>query len=121
MAKEDTWEIKNMKYVFENLNDQRRIPLIDVTWDKIKPKENFSVSNLPINFSAHEQIKTQNAFERWYKNFIKNWGTEGDLVEVRPSYWKLQGNKQWDEEYKRGVDSISRYYDEKGSGGYTGD
>jgi hypothetical protein len=119
-----------MKYVFESLSEQKRIPLSEVTWDDVSPKRDPDLPkwkwqkdtvDLPNDFQSSEQFRSEAGFERWYRDFTKRWGTDGELVETRPTYWKLEGNTEWDKAYKRGTDAVSRYYDEKGSGGFTGD
>lgn len=119
-----------MKYVFEALSEQKRIPLSKVTWDQIEPKKDPDAPkwqwqkdtvDLPNDFMSSEQLKSMEGFERWYRDFIKRWGTTGELVETRPTYWKLEGNTQWDEASERGSKSVSKYYDDKPSGGFTGD
>jgi len=119
-----------MKYLFEDLNEQKRIPLKDVKWEDVKPvidpnapkwKWQKDSVDLPNDFMSSEQLKFEQGFERWKRDFIKRWGTDGELVETRPTYWKLEGNKEWDEAYERGSSAVSKYYSDKPSGGFTGD
>jgi len=105
-----------MKYLFESLEDQKKVPLEDITWNDIKP-----FAWLPYDFSSSEEITSEFGFDRWYKRFINKWETEGLLVEIRPNKWKLEGNKKWDEYVEISSEQISKYYRDKPSGGYTGD
>jgi len=120
-----------MKYLFESTDEQRRVPLAKATWDKIEPQINPDAPkwewqkdtvDLPNDFMSSSRIKGADQFERWYTKFVKEWGIEGELVETRPTFWKLEGNQKWDEAFERGADSVSRFYDKgSGKGNYTGD
>jgi len=119
-----------MKYVFEALSEQRRIPLSKVTWDKVEPIIDPNrpkwywqkdTVDMPYDYMSSNQFKGHDAFENWYRKFVEEWGTDGELVETRPTYWKLEGNKKWDEAYEKGSKAVSQYYDEKKSGDFTGD
>lgn len=114
-----------MKYLFESLDDQREILLNEVTWDDIMPDPELPEWQqkvlLPYDFMSNEEITSNFGFRRWYNNFIKIWGTQGILVEVRPNVWKLKENAKWDAADEEGSKGVSKYYDSKKSGGYTGD
>jgi len=119
-----------MKYLFESTDDQKRIPLSKLTWDKIAPvldpdapkwKWQKDTVDLPSDFMTSTRIQGDVQFERWFNRFVKDWGTDGELVETRPTYWSLVGNKKWDEASKRGSDSVSNFYSDKKSGDYVGD
>lgn len=119
-----------MKYLYEALEEQRRIPLSKLSWDKIEPiidpntpkgKWQKDTVDLPSDFMSSSRIKGDDQFERWYQKFVKRWGTDGELVETRPTYWSLQGNTKWDEASDEGSSSVSKFYSDKQSGDYVGD
>jgi hypothetical protein len=116
-----------MKYVYESLDEQKRIALDSVTWDAIEPiddpmsKWTNDKVNLPNTIASYYVIRSREAFEDWYESFTDKWGVEGELVEIRPNHWEIKGNKKWDKIAEIEANSISSYYDNKGSGGYTGD
>jgi hypothetical protein len=120
-----------MKYLFESTDEQRRIPLSKASWEKIEPKIKPDAPkwewqkdtvDLPNDFMSSSRIKGHDQFERWYQKFVEQWGIDGELVEARPTFWKLEGNSKWDEASERGSDSVSKFYgDNRGIGNYTGD
>jgi len=119
-----------MKYLYEALEEQRRIPLSKLSWDKIAPevypdapkgKWQKDAVDLPKDFMSSSRIKGEEQFERWFQKFVKEWGIEGELVETRPTFWSIVGNTKWDNESETGSDAVSRFYGDKRSGDYVGD
>jgi len=119
-----------MKYLYEALEDQRRIPLSKATWEKVEPvidpnapkwKWQKDTVDLPSDFMSSSRIKGHDQFERWYRKFAKNWGIEGELVETRPTFWSIHGNGKWDKASEQGSDNVNNFYKDKKSGDYIGD
>ena len=117
-----------MKYLFENLEEQKSIPLSNVTWDDVKPFKDPNIkgwqkdsTDLPYDFMSSRRIDNEDEFKTWYQKFVKLWGNEGELVETRPTFWSLVGNSQWDKAYEKGSEELTKYYRDKQSGGFTGD
>ena len=107
-------------------NEEIRIPIINLTWEKVKPIKSVSVK-LPHDFMSSNIIKTDIQFQEWYKEFIKRYGNEGELVGKPNSYgdmqWLVEGNDIWDKSAKQGSDAVSKWYKHGGSGQgqYKGD
>lgn len=119
-----------MKYLFERLDEQRRIPLADATWEDVKPiidstlpaqKWQKTTVDMPKDFMSSREFRGEIAFNNWKEDFIDEWGSEGELVEVRPTYWKIFGNSKWNEAFRQESRGVSDYYAEKKSGEFTGD
>jgi hypothetical protein len=119
-----------MKYLYESIEEQKRIPLSKLTWDKIAPEIDTNAPkwkwqkdtvDLPKDFMSSSRIKGEDQFETWFQKFVKEWGTEGELVETRPTYWSLVGNRKWDNESELGSNAVSKFYGDKRSGDYVGD
>lgn len=119
-----------MKLVRESINDEIEdisFSLKNLTWDDIKPEEkkdywgNPIYVNVPHDFMSSESLSAEVQFNRWYKEFIKRYGTEGELFKTRSNNFDIRGNEKWDKAKEKGKDSVMKFYANKKSGDYIGD
>ena len=109
-----------MKLVRESLSEETHIPLASLSWNDIEEPDKKYI-NVPQDFMTSSSLYTEAGFNRWYKEFIEIWGTEGYLVKWKDNSYELKNNLMWDlAKEKRGA-GVAKYYSDKKGGGYAGD
>lgn len=106
----------------EGFTSNQSFPIKSIKFSDIK--DLTSNIALPKDFNTNTNIRTEEDFNRWKGNFIKNYGSEGQLVFGKHkvgSEWEgfeIQNNQKWNKSKEQGSEAMKDYY---GKRKYTGD
>jgi len=106
-----------------NESKEIRIPLSEITWGDVEHLMTGEYTKrllIPSDGMSSTEIRSENDFDWWKKEFTERYGEKGDVI-IRYGHGQIEGNPKFNRIKDITSDGVSQYYKDKGSGGYTGD